>query len=452
MFSIGGLNSGLDVNTLVDTIVASEIAPRESQISRGRNNFTVELSALGLLQGAVNDFSAAVDNLNRAQTFEKRTVSISDETVLSATAGSSASSGSYRVKVNAVAGNHSIASDSYSDSDTFGTGELTLKLGATDSFTLSLDSSNNTLEGLKEAINAAADNPGINATIINDGNGKRLLLTSEKSGSDFSITLDTSNLTLDAADQNISDNISELTAAANAEIVLGEGSGQIQVQSSTNTFEDLIEGVSLTVKETSDDYITIETRRDTSSAENAILSFVDAYNALINQINDLSLYREGLEPGALVGDATVRTMQSQIRSVIGSSLDTGNIRMLADLGISTEKDGRLAVDSSALSEAVSDHFSELPDFFAGDEGVMARLETVLDGYNSSNGIIRSRMDSLNDNLRELDQDSVDLEIRAEQVRTYWTERFLAMDQLIGQLNQTSQYLTNNLINLNNDDN
>jgi flagellar hook-associated protein 2 len=448
MFTAGGINSGLDVNAMVSSLVQAERAPKESQITRSRNAYNVQLTALGSIQSAIDAFQSAVTKLNKPESFQVRTANVSDSDAMTVTAGSSSVKGSYKLQVNSLASSHSIATDSFQDSDTFGTGNLKVNVGAED-FTITLDSSNNTLTGIRDAINSASDNAGVQATIINDGTGKRLLLTSSKSGADYTVSLD-SSLAIGAGDKTT--NFTELSPARDAEIVLGEGAGQITIKSSDNQFENLIDGVTIDVKKVTSGAVTLDITENTSASEESIKEFVDAYNALINKVNELSLYKPGQDAAALVGDATARSLQSQLRRIISDNPGTGNMKMLADMGIKTQSDGTLAITDSKLTDAVKNNFSELSGFFTGDSGMAGKLDSMLNAYDKSDGIFKDRIDTLNKNLKTLETETLALNARMETFEQYLRGRFLAMDQLVGQLNATSQYLTNNLSAVNNNRN
>ncbi|MGI9280198.1 MAG: flagellar filament capping protein FliD [Endozoicomonas sp.] len=451
MFTVSGFNSGLDVNAMVSSLVQAERAPKESQITRSRNAYNVELTALGSIQGAIDTFQSAVAKLNSTDSFQARTTTLSDADAMTVIAGSASVKGTYQLQVNALASSHSIVTDTFQDADTFGAGSLQVNLGS-ESFNITLDSSNNTLTGIKDAINSASDNPGVQATIINDGSGKRLLLTSNKSGAANSVSVDSSALTLGGSDKALTTGISELSPARDAEIVLGEGAGQIIIKSADNSFENLIDGVTIDVKKVTSGSVTLQIAENPSVAEDAIKEFVDAYNALINKVNELSLYQPGQDAAALVGDATVRSLQSQLRRIISDNPGTGDIKMLADLGIKTQSDGTLSISSSQLSDTVNNNFSELSSFFSGGSGIAGKLENLLDAYNKSDGIFKDRMDTLNKNLTKLDDERSALNARMETFEQFLRNRFLAMETLVGQLNATSQYLTNNLAGLNNNNN
>lgn len=447
MFSAGGINSGLDVNAMVNSLVAAERAPKESQITRSRNAYNVELSALGSIQSAIDEFSKAVEALNKPESFQARTVKLSDTDAFNVTAGSASVTGSYKIKVNALASNHSISTASFQDADTFGTGNLTINLGAKN-FTVALTSSNNTLTGIRDAINNASDNPGVQATIVNDGSGKRLLLTSKDSGAANTISLN-SSLTVGGSDKDIISGQVELSPAADAEIVLGEGAGQITIKSADNTFEDLIDGVTLEVKKVTASSVSVDISQKPEAAEDVIKSFVDAYNKLIGKVNELTLYKPGQDAAALVGDATMRAMQSQLRRIIGDNPGAGKITMLADMGIKTQPDGTLLISSTKLTEAVKNNFSELESFFTGATGMAGKLDTLLNTYDAKDGLLKSRMDSINKSLSKLTDEEEALNVRMESLQERLKKQFLAMDALVGKLNATSTFLTNSLLNVNN---
>ena len=182
------------------------------------------------------------------------------------------------------------------------------------------------------------------------------------------------------------------------------------------------------------------------SVKTNIKKFVDTYNKMIGvsaQVTNVTKVGEDKAPvaAALVGDATVRSVLSSVRNELVAPADQQGIRVLADLGISTQKDGTLKIDDTKLDKALTDNFASLTTFFTGDNGLMKRLEAKVDGFVRSGGVLDERMKGLQSTLSNVDKQREALNLRIQQVETRLFAQFNAMDSLVGQLNQTSQRLT-----------
>ncbi|WP_281648650.1 flagellar filament capping protein FliD [Parendozoicomonas sp. Alg238-R29] len=453
MLQLSGLVSGIDTQSLVNTIVQAERAPRQSSIQRQQQQDTVELSALGQLQSAINGFHSAIEKLGESEAFNGRRATFSNSEALDVALTNNAVTGSYSFTVQQLATNQQQATAGFAEGATFGAGNLVLTVNG-ESLTLTLDSANNTLADIRDAINSADNNPGASATIINNGNQQRLLINSTRTGADYGVVIDASDLTAGAGDLNLTTGLSELQEAANARIVIGDPANpnSIVIEHSDNSIEGVVDGVTLNLKEISTTPVSVDISLDKSSSEDAIQGFVSAYNELTRTVNSLTRFTEGQGSSALTGDATVRSLVSSVRNILSDSIEVnGQSLRLADFGIKTATDGTLETDSAKLSEAVQQNFSALQGFFASDNGLSGKMTTLLDRYDSSTGIVKERMDRLDENIKGLDRELEDLDLRIEQVRRYWESRFLSMERALSQFNSTSSFLTNNLNSLNSND-
>lgn len=385
-----GIGSGLDVESLVSQLVQAEAKAPTQRLNRKEANLEAELSALGSVKGALSDFRSSLSKLNDLSAFQKRSASSSDSSLFTASATSDAAEGSYGVEVSQTAQAHKIASSAFAESGTVvGTGELTFQFGTYDSGansfsvnpdkasqTVTIDSTANTLEGVRDAVNEA--DIGVQATIVNDGTGARLVFASEDSGEANSLKVgvadddgnntDTNGLSQLAYDPTAAagsgKNLSETVAARDAEAII-DG---ITVTSDTNTLSNVIDGVSITLKEADvGNTQTLDVSLNKGSVESAVNGFVESFNAAINNFNQLTDYDPETEKaGPLIGDATVRSVESQMRSLISDTVPglDGAVRSLADIGISTQRDGTLAVDSGELSDALENNYDDVGKLFA----------------------------------------------------------------------------------------
>ncbi len=229
---------------------------------------------------------------------------------------------------------------------------------------ITIDSTNNTLAGLRNAINAS--NSGVTASILNDGaagSPYRLVVTSKTSGTAGAITLDSSRLT-----GGTTPAFTTLQAAQDASITLGEGAGAITVTKGSNTVTDMIQGVTLYLKASdTNKTLTVDVTQDTATAKAAVVDFVTQYNNLVDYITPQSIYDAAAHTtGALFGDSTLRNLLSDMRSKMGNPI-TGidqDIKVMSQIGIKSTTGDKLQIDDAALDEALNTKMDQVQNLFA----------------------------------------------------------------------------------------
>lgn len=394
MITAAGVGSGLDIESLVTQLVAAERSPVESRLVRRDALITSELSAFGQFKGALSAFQSKLGDLTAISSFGRRTGVSSDSDILEAVSDGTAVNGSYDIAVSQLAKAHSLASGSFSSSDeVVGTGTLTIRFGTTDytspdpgpeaynSFavnpergaaTIEIDGSNNTLAGVRDAINAA--DAGVTAAIINDGSGFRLLLSSEQTGLENSLEISVA----DAGDGNDLDasglsalafnsaaiNLSQTVAAQDAAFTVNG----LLINTPTNSASDIIEGIDLTLKDVSGTApITVSVEEDKESLKQLVSSFVDGFNSFMQTANSLTVYDAATgTAGALQGDFSVRSIVDQVRQVLSNTVAgfNGPFSSLSEIGIATQSDGTYALDSAKLDTVLEENFDDLVGLFA----------------------------------------------------------------------------------------
>jgi len=380
-----GLGSGLDVAGIVNKLVAAEGAPATARLDKLEAGFQARISGLGSLKGALSAFQSTLNSLNSADSFSKSAVSNSNTAALTATASSSTSSGSYTVNVSKLAQSQTIVSSESqlftSVSDVVGTGTLTFKYGTgpigtfsqnvdKGTYTITIDSSNNTLEGIRDEINSA--DIGVKASIIYNGTGYLLSLTSSDTGAANSMEITVS----DTGDGNNSDtsglsrlaynssatNMTEKLTAQNAELTING----VSITSDTNTVKDSIEGLQLQLLDTQSTILNVT--QDKDGVTTSITNFIDSYNKLAGVISDLTKYDPQTgAAGILNGDFGTRTIISQIRKYMSQNIDqlTGTtFSNLPSLGVTMQADGTLFVDTTKLRSAMDANFSAVAKIFS----------------------------------------------------------------------------------------
>lgn len=472
MAGITGLGSGLDIDSLVSVTVNAEKAPKESQLNRLETATTSKISALGQLTSALSTFQSAVAALNDSSLFEARTATSSSSSVATASATKTAQTGTYTLKVTQLAAASQTASKSLSvdktDEFTSTAETLTVHLGADDTGTTVNIDAGSTLEDIRDALNEQLEGQGITASLItNPGDGTtRLVMTSSETGEGKDVYVTASSGLSDLA---IGDAASDALNGTSMSAVSGSGAGYLQqsqnaiftlnglsMESETNTVSDAVDGVTFTLAGASDtNTTTIKVSQNTSSVTSNINKFVDAYNALIETTSALTAVATVADgesapvAAALVGDSSVRNLLSSIRRELSSGDAQSSIRMLTDLGVTTQKDGSLAVDSTKLSTALTENYDAVADFFTGDNGLIGRLSNVISPYtDSSTGIITQRVAALNRTLSSVDDSREALETRMTALEERLYKQYNSMDTLVAQLTSTSSWLGDFFDNMN----
>jgi flagellar hook-associated protein 2 len=447
-----GIGSGLDVQSLVSKLVAVERAPVDSRLARQASGVGTQLSALGTLKGALSAFQSALTPLQSADRFAARTATPGDQSIFTATAASTATAGSYAVEVQQLAQPEQLISTAFASgaSAVVGTGTLTLRLGASNNFSVTLDSAHKTLADIRDAINAAPDNVGVHATLVYGVNGAQLVLTSDATGAGNTIQVSTSGGDGGLAQliyaPAATGNYTEKQVAQDAIVVI---SGVVN-HSASNVVASALDGVTLTLKAAnlgSTTSLTVANDQNTTLAN--IRGFVSAYNAMQSQFATLGNYNAATKRGgpllgdwllSSISDAMTRGATDRVAGV------AGNFNSLAAIGITTGATGQLGIDSAKLGAALQANPAVLAQLFGGSSGVAARLSTKLDAVLASGGAIAARDQNLSDAQQSIETETRKLNDRMAVVQQRYLAQFSALDTLMAQLQSTSNYLNQQLSN------
>lgn len=433
-----GIGSGLDIESIVSQLMSLERRPlfaledRESEIQ-------AQLSAYGRLKSSVSTFQDAMKDLASADKFRIFTSASSDEDVLTATADSDAAAGTYSLQIDRLAQNHKLGSDEFADTDTFGgTAGDTLNLTVgTDTLAVDLSTAK-TLSEIRDAINADSNNPGVTATILNTGTGtQRLVLTADESGYDTRVQLSYGG-TIGAGTFNLATVNQDALGATLVDLTELDASFSVDgfaLTSSSNNVTGVIDGLTLELKQTGSANLTLT--RDTEKITESAQAFVDAYNALHSTM-------ASMRNGNLSGDSTILSIQGQLRSVINAPPVglTGSFNALSNVGITTDsKSGNLVFNETDFQDALDTDFSSVSELFShDDQGYAFRFEALADSLLDTDGLIDSREDGLNTRIRDVQDDQLDLEYQLELKEKALRSQYAALDGLLGSLNNTSQFL------------
>ncbi len=449
--SVASSSAGtLDVPSLVSQLMANERRPID-KLNTKVASYQTKISSFGTIKGLVSGFQTAVQSLNTS--LQGFSATPSDTSVVSASAASTAAAGTYSLNITTLAQAHKLAAAGQaSDTSAIATGASTATFTVGTTSTDVTIAAGATLQDIRTAINAAK--MGVTATIINDGSGSpyRLALSSDSTGASNAINSITIKTGGDAAVNDLlaynpTENapapavpMAQTVAALNADFTVNG----IQIIKSSNTVTDAIQGVTLTLSKSSTATLTVT--RDTNAVSTAVSGFVDAYNALYSQIKSRSAYGSATATaGALAGDGTLRLMQDQLRGIMNTAASGGTLTSLSQVGVAFQADGTLKLDSSKLSSAMADNFSDVTNLLSSATGFATRLNTWSTSVLSpSDGLIDTRTSSLNTSIKGYNDQISKLEVRMNAIQKQYTTTYSNLNMLLSSMNSTSAYLAQQL--------
>jgi len=377
--------SSFDVTNMSKVLAEAEVAGPRSLIESKTDKATTELDALKYVQLNLDAFSTYITDLTDQSFFLQKNASSSDESVVTVSADSEAPPGNYQIESRQLAqANTQVANTVYaSSSDTVGSGSLEITVGGQtfDAIDISAAEGNNTLEGLQKYINNG--DYGVNAAIINNGSGYQLMFTSKESGSAGEINF--------AGTSSLVSNGMTTTAEAQDAVMVVNG---LTVTSSTNTFDEVIEGVSFNLNSAQVGVPkTVSVGNDVDNVVDTVSSFVDVYNQLGTILDELGKYdasdlteeelasEEYAYYGDLAGSSLLKTLQSQIKDSLSGAIDElqGNYTSLGVVGISFDREGVLELDADKLRNVADTDMQALSNLFAKGGSSTDNLINVIGG-------------------------------------------------------------------------
>ncbi|OEY65132.1 flagellar filament capping protein FliD [Marinobacter sp. X15-166B] len=389
-----GMGSGVLTSDLVDQLVAAERKPSENRLDQRAERAEALISAYGMLRSAVTELRLPMRQLGSADAMKSFSATSSGSNVDVSVDAGKAARGSYSVDVVGLAEAQALAStETFADRDATSVGRGTLTLQVGDKTTeITIDTSNDTLQGLATAINEA--DGGVTAGVIDTGSGFRLTLSADETGTANAVKITATEeagaeglagFAFDPADPLANPAMEQTIDAADAQMKING----VLVTRSTNSIENVVDG--LTFNLTDIGKSTIKVEQDTAKVAERVQAFVDKFNELQGTIRELSTFNSETGQGSiLTGDSTVRNIQNQLRSVLTSvipGLENASVRSLADVGIGSDfRTGELQFDSQKFQQQLRDNPDDVTALFA-EQGrtTDSQVEFVRSGSNTVPG-------------------------------------------------------------------
>ena len=433
MAGVSGLGSGLDVNSIVHDLMQIERKPLQLLQSK-EQDFKAQLSAYGSIKNSVENFEAALGKLSDIEKFRVYKTESTVPELLTATATSKASPGSYGITVASFAQAHKVASVGFADPEAAigKQGIISISIDG-EAFSITVDDKNDSLEGIKDSINFALDNTGVKATLLNldDGMGgseSRLVLTSEKTGKANAISIvDTLGSIAEVLDLS-----TELQAAQDAVLTV-DG---FKVTRPSNVIDDVLTGVTFNLSEVEATSTVLTVSRDSDAV-------IDAVNAVVSSYNDLLSIINAKSNAELNNDNGLSQIKMGMHKILNDSASgLGPFSLISELGVlSDSKTGNLSVNEETLRTALAQDFSAVTRLFTDNEqGFISRFEDFAKDLNKDGGVVKVRTEGINQRITMMDKRIEAKESQLESREKRYFKQFSTLDTLMSRLDSTTEFL------------
>ena len=467
-------SSMIDVQGIVTNLMKVESAPLTA-LKKDASTITTKISAYGKVSSSIATFRDAANNLAQLSTWRAVNAVSSNPSAVTVTASSSAAVSQNSIEVQQLARAQNLASGSYSASTaTVGSGTLQIQLGTQPTGATSFTAGSSaavsvtiaagaSLADVRDSINAAG--AGVRASIVKDGDGVRLFVSSATTGANQAF-----KMTVTDSDGN-SDDASGLSALAfDPTMTAGAGSNLSLVQqaldakytidgvaltSRTNTVTSAIDGVDLAFNQVTTAAVQINVKSDTDALKASTQKFVDAYNALNKVLSDGTRYDESTKTaGPLQADRAAVSMLQQIRSIVTDTVTGGTLTRLADAGMTLQRDGSITLSATNFASAASSP-SNLQALFAATgggsgsttQGLMLRFRSLADGITGTQGSLTAASDNWAARKKNNQARQEEIQVRLNSRQAALLKQYSALDAKLAAAQQNSAQLSSALAGL-----
>lgn len=432
--------------SMAEQLAWFDVQPATQRAQRNESRYSAQLDAVNRLESTVRTFRNAMRDMRGVgsnASMVVNSVEFSHEGFATASAQANAAPGSYQFFVEQLASSHQIALEGLDDTSVSAQGVMEIAVGAA-SFGIDLTAADTDGDGsvslaeLAAAINDAGDNSGATATLVRANGEVTLVLGSDQSGAANALSVNLAGTAPgDTAFAAAAANPLELSAAQDAQVRLGGETGLL-LSGASNTFENLIDGVSLTfsrVHAPGEQPLTMDIAQDSGATRDQAREFVDAVNAALSGFRSLTTSGdEERARGPLAGDASIRSLENMINRVLRTEID--GLR-LTDFGIAAGRDGRLTIDNDRFEAAVSDNPEGLNALFLGGDKLLDQLERGVNPYiNVTNGVLANRKETLNAQLRRVGQEQTRIDDQYDRYYNRYLKQYTSMMQMMAAMQQT----------------
>jgi flagellar hook-associated protein 2 len=449
--TFGGISSGIDTNSIIDKLVSAARAP-VSLLRNKRSDYQTQRSTISALVSRLGSLRSSAQAISTTNSFKASTATSSDTNKVGVVASSSASPGTYQLQVTGLAQaerSYSLTVPGKDQTGLLGAGTLTLQVGSADPVAIEVDGATDTLQSVADKLNASGAQ--VQAAIVSDGTSFRLLVMGQATGAANAITFtETAGL---QGTLGLSRVDAERMAATDAAVVM-DG---LAFASPSNQFASVIPGVTLTAKERTPDTstVTVTVANDQAAMAAKVADLVDNYNAVAKILRAQYVAGGTARTDTLIGDAAARNVQRRLQQSLTEAVGglSGDYTALVQVGIKTQSDGTLAIDSTRLNAALTDDVDAVARLFTStasadgsvSDGVAVRLALGIDGMvNPTNGSLKDRVSGIDRSVKLIDERIASVEKSLTRYEDQLRKQFAAMEQLMAGYQSQSSFLAQRL--------
>ena len=483
MITSAGAASGMDFESIIAAAIDLKRTQLENRVTEQKENASIELSGVGKLKSALEDFQKSIDALTEDNGFNARKITTSQSTdnpYFTITAKDDASNANYDIDVKQLAKSESV-STTFAKDATFSAGTLKFTIpaptdddpNATKDFTIDIEDGYN-LAQIRKEINK--NDLGITASIVSTSAGDKLVIDSGVSGKEASIKMEfTADPNADPSKSTVNSsvfNIDSNNAPTGGKWTVTQGQDAIikvdgeEVTSSTNEFDTQLSGVTININRVTDtkdetgnikeNPVSVNISEDTDAVTTKMQNFVTAYNTLMDTMDALykhNTYTDGennYDGGSLSGDSMLRSLKSQIQNMMTGITNRSGDLDIYSVGIKFDSEGKMSLDTTKFKENIKDNFNAVVNLFSGEDndpdnvtekdGVLLRLDSIIETYTKSNGVLDERSESLNEEIRDYEAQESENAAYLEQYEENLRQRYAKLDTTIANFNNSLNYL------------
>lgn len=454
----GSTKSNTDVNALVSALVNAKVAGKKAILAGRATRDNDQLTAIGTLKSVLSLMQSALTPLANGTAFSTFTATASGKG-LTATAGKGAVAGSYAIDVQSIAASQAITSGAFTSKAALGSGSLTLSVGGK-STTITIERGKSTLADIASAINSAAGNPGVSATVVNGVDGAHLMLHANATGLANGINIQVESGDAELKKLSVKSSISTTTPATTVvddsgnwkQSVAGQDAhlsiAGMEIASPSNIVTSAIDGLTLNLsaEAVSSSPQTLTIAQDVADQKTAIGAFVTAYNNFVTSTASFTGFdkskKAGSQGGVLLGDATMNAIRNTLSGAMSGGLKEGNgAANLAGIGITFQKDGTLKIDDLKLTNALTNDSTGVAALFNSKTGLAASLNTSLTSFLKTGGTLDVHSNALSTDLKAVADQQTQLTDYTDKLTKGYNAQFTALNRLMTQMSQNGDYLT-----------
>jgi len=430
-----GLASGIDSEAIVNALTQAQKTPM-TRLQAQKTEFSTQSRKLSDIKTKLTTLQTAAKALDTKSEALGNKVSSSEEKFLKATGTGGASMGSFKVEVTSVATAERTYSEplsSDSEAGVAGSGTLTIQVGEGTAYDIEIDG-DDTLASIAKKINASGAQ--VSAGIIKEGGNYRLQVTGRQTGAANTIEFtESGGLTLGLQGAEAKQE------AADAKVLV-DG---FEISSSTNSVTGAVPGVTLNVIDKGTSVIQVD--RDSDSLKTKMTAFVTAYNDVMKTLNTEFSSVAGVTKGrdSLIGDGTLHSLQSSLRSALSSVTNNGEsaLTTFGSIGLTAQRDGTLSFDDAKYTKAVNEDFEGIATALAGRSdfaGLMNKIVDAVEPYSKTDGMLRTKIDNLTARNRRIDTQVSSMQLRLDKYEEMLRRQYALLEQTIAGLNSQGNSL------------